>query len=238
MNDVIEACCRCKIFKGLNRAEIQHILSMPHYQVKTYDQNEFICREDQTSAYIGIIVFGCVEIQKILPSGNSVCLFYRNKGDMFGGAVVFAGKATYPCDVFSRDKSKILFLSKTYILKMCRHHLIANNLLTAFADSIFNFEKKVELFSYSSIQKKIAFYLLDELKASASPKEILLEDSVLKENMVRLPFTKKAWAEYLGVSRPSLCRELKKLSNDNIIEINRNAISIKKKKKLLDLLQQ
>ena len=225
MDEVIEACCHCEIFKGLNKAEIQHALSKANCQIKTYDKNEFICREDQSSAHIGIIIFGYVEIQKILPSGNVVCLFYRNKGDMFGGAVVFADKASYPCDVFSRDKSKILFLHKKDILEMCKCPLIANNLLKAFAVSIFNFEKRVELFSYSSIQKKIAFYLLDELKA-------------LKANTVRLPFTKKVWAEYLSVSRPSLCRELKKLSNDNLIGVYGNTISIKSEEGLISLLQQ
>ncbi len=225
MNDVIEACCHCEIFKGLDKARIQHVLSIADCQIKTYDKNEFICREDQSSVYVGIIIFGCVEIQKILPSGNIVCLFNRNKGDMFGGAVVFAGKASYPCDVFSRDKSKILFLHKKDILEMCKCSFVANNLLKAFADSIFNFEKRVELFSYSSIQKKIAFYLLDEQKA-------------LNVNMIRLPFTKKAWAEYLCVSRPSLCRELKKLSNDNIIKVNGNIISIKSEEGLISLLQQ
>ena len=225
MDEVIEACCHCEIFKGLNKAEIQYALSKANCQIKTYDKNEFICREDQSSAHIGIIIFGYVEIQKILPSGNVVCLFYRNKGDMFGGAVVFADKASYPCDVFSRDKSKIIFLHKKDILEMCKCPLIANNLLKAFAVSIFNFEKRVELFSYSSIQKKIAFYLLDELKA-------------LKANTVRLPFTKKVWAEYLSVSRPSLCRELKKLSDDNIIKVNRNMITIKEEERLMCLLQR
>jgi CRP-like cAMP-binding protein len=58
------------------------------------------------------------------------------------------------------------------------------------------------------------------------------------DNVIHLPFSKKTWAEYLNVSRPSLYRELKKLDDDQAIEINKNNISILNKQKLENLLQQ
>ncbi len=225
MNEIIEALSRCAIFKGVDRKIIQNSILDAEYHIKQYDKNEFICIEDQFSDYIGIIIFGSVEIQKVFPSGNNVCFFYRDKGNMFGGAVVFSSETLYPCDVFSRDKSKILFLNKNSIFEMCKNSLIAENLLKSFANSVFYFEKRLELFSYSSIQRKIAFFLLDNMKTTG-------------DNVIHLPFSKKTWAEYLNVSRPSLYRELKKLDDDQAIEINKNNISILNKQKLENLLQQ
>jgi CRP-like cAMP-binding protein len=225
MNDIMEALHCCAIFKGVDEAVIHNMISTADYQVRQYDKNEFICREDQSSVSLGIVILGCVEIQKIFPSGNNVCLFDRNIGDMFGGAVVFSTKTLYPCDVFSKDKSKILFLNRKSIFEMCKNTLIAENILKSFANSVFYFEKRLELFSYSSIQKKIAFFLLNEMETTGN-------------RMIRLPFSKKTWAEYLNVSRPSLCRELKRLSTDHIIHINKDRISILNQEKLIFLLQQ
>ena len=225
MDDIIKALYKCTIFKGLDKARIQAVLSRTKYQVRQYGRNEFICREDQFSANIGIIIIGCIEIQKVLASGNLICIFHSNKGDLFGGAVVFSNETTYPCDVFSRDTSKILFFPKQSIFEMCKESLIAENLLNTFANKILHYEKKLELFSYSSIQKKIAFFLLDELKIS-------------NNYTINLPFTKKSWAEYLNVSRPSLCRELKKLCDNDILKINMDKISILNEVALTDLLQQ
>ncbi len=225
MDDIIDACCHCEIFKSLDKAKIKNTLSKLEHQIRQYDKNEFICREDQLSVNIGIIIYGQIEVQKNLASGNNLCILYKNKGDAFGGAVVFSSKALYPCDVFSRDKSKVFFINKQNIFLMCKNPVISENLLKCFANRIIYFEKRLELFAYSSIQKKIAFFLLDEMRTNNNP-------------IIRLPFSKKSWAEYLNVSRPSLCRELKKLSNGNMIEVNGNIISIKREGGLISLLQQ
>lgn len=223
MNDIIEALSKCVIFNGISKTDIENILSSIKFQTKEFDKSEFICRTDQSSVDVGIIISGCVEVQKILPSGNTICVCYKNKGDIFGGAVVFSSSTIYPCDVFSKGKSKILFLHKQNIFKLCENPLFAENLLNSFANRILYYEKRLELFSYSSIQKKIAFYLLDEQRVSG-------------HGLIRLPFTKKTWAEYLNVSRPSLCRELKKLCNDNIIKMNEDKISILNEEALIHLL--
>jgi CRP-like cAMP-binding protein len=225
MDDIIKALNKCAIFKGLDNAKIQELLSKTKYQVRQYNKNELIFREDQYSENIGIIIVGCIEIQKILASGNLICIFHNNQGDTFGGAVVFSSMTTYPCDVFSRCNSIILFFPKQSIFEMCNENLIAKNLLNTFANKIIQYEKRLELFSYSSIQKKIAFFLLDELKTN-------------NNNTINLSFTKKTWAEYLNVSRPSLCRELKKLCDNNLIKIKMNKISILNKAQLTNILQQ
>ncbi|WP_347491532.1 Crp/Fnr family transcriptional regulator [Desulfoscipio sp. XC116] len=221
---MIKALSRCVLFDGISGMEIERILSATEFQIREFDKNEFICRTDQHSVYVGIIISGCVEVQKVFPSGNTVCIFYKNKGDMFGGAVVFSNSAVFPCDVFSRKKSKILFLHKQSIFELCKMPFFAENLLNLFANGILCYEKRLELFSYSSIQKKIAFYLLNEQRIPGY-------------SLIHLPFTKKTWAEYLNVSRPSLCRELKKLCNDNIIKMNGDKISIINEEALGHLLQ-
>ena len=97
-----------------------------------------------------------------------------------------------------------------YILCMEDWHV--RSVLRLSSDRIMLLEKRVELFSLYSIQKKIAFSLLNDFDA--------------EEGAVRLPFTKTAWAEYLNVSRTSLCRELKRMATDGLLEINGNAIRI------------
>ena len=118
-----------------------------------------------------------------------------------------------------------MFLDKNSILEMCKNPLISENILRAFANNLFNFERRLELFSYSSIQKKIAFFLLNDIENT-------------DRSEVYLPFTKNKWAEYLNVSRPSLYRELKKLSENRFIKINKNKITILNKDGLMRLIRQ
>ncbi len=223
MKDILSACHKCTIFNDLTKNEIEDILLSVDYQVKTYHKKELICKAEDNFAKLGIIISGNIEIQKILPSGNIFCITHKNSGDLFGGSITFAKKQAYPCNVLSKTNSKILFLNKDNALKLCNNTQILSNFLQSFANGVLQFETKLELFSYSSIPKKIAFYLLHH--------------SIENNTLVTLPSTKTAWAEYLNVSRSSLSRELKKLADDNIININRNNIVILKRKRLLALLQ-
>lgn len=51
---------------------------------------------------------------------------------------------------------------------------------------------------------------------------------IQKSSVILLPMSKRQLADYLGVQRPSLFRELKKLKEEGIIEINNRTITIKK----------
>ena len=50
---------------------------------------------------------------------------------------------------------------------------------------------------------------------------------IQKSSVILLPISKRQLADYLGVQRPSLFRELKKLKEEGIIEINNRTIAIK-----------
>lgn len=222
MNDIWQALRCCALFRNMDINEISNAVSSAGYQIREFEKGEFICREDQFSDQIGIIICGGAEVQKSLPSGNLYCLFYENVGDMFGGCVAFSSKLSYPCDIYSSKKSAIMFFQKMGFYKLFENPKITENMMSVVSQKILSFENRLELFSYSSIQKKIAFYLINEIEATDS-------------RTVILPFSKKQWAEYLNVSRPSLCRELKKLSCCNVIEVEKSKITILDKKYLTSL---
>ncbi|NCC67495.1 MAG: Crp/Fnr family transcriptional regulator [Clostridia bacterium] len=213
MNEVWQALRCCALFRNMDISEISNAVSSAGFQIREFEKGEFICREDQFSDQVGVVISGGAEVQKSLPSGNLYCLFYENIGDMFGGCVAFSSKTSYPCDIYSSKNSSILFFQKMSFYKLFENPKITENMMSVVSQRILSFESRLELFSYSSIQKKIAFYLINEIKATDN-------------RTVVLPFSKKQWAEYLNVSRPSLCRELKKLSCCKAIEIEKNKITV------------
>lgn len=59
----------------------------------------------------------------------------------------------------------------------------------------------------------------------------------IKNDVLTLSFSKKAWAEHMNVSRTSLSRELRKLEIDGVISFNKRKIKIndmESLKKILD----
>lgn len=214
MEELIEILFQCPAFKNLTKPEIIKILQEIEYTKRIFEKNEVIYRAGDTASHIGIIVSGYIEIRKNLSSGNRLSVFQRTEGEMLGGSITFSGNPQYPCEVVAREKSEILFIEKSYVLEvLLKNVTVASNMLRISANRIMQFEKRLELFSFYSIQKKIAFSLLHDFQIN-------------KENSIVIPFSKTTWSEYLNVSRTSLSRELKNLCGQGVIEMNGNKITI------------
>lgn len=223
MIQILDVLCHCPIFAGKKKPEIANILSQIEYEICHFDKNEFIFRMDQPSINIGIIIKGSIEVQKVFASGKVVSIVYRNKGSIFGGAVAFAKNSTYFCDVLAKEPSEVLLLQKQVVLDLLYKNNTFDHLLDLAAANIVQLNRRIELLSYSSIKQKIAFFLLYDATSS-------------DDDVICLPYSKKAWAEYLNVSRPSLCRELKNLSDKGMIVIKDKTIMLIHKEKLHSLL--
>lgn len=93
-----------------------------------------------------------------------------------------------------------------------KNPVIAANIIRISANRIMQLENRVELFTFYSIQKKIAFSLLN--------------DFAIEDQSILIPFSKTTWAEYLNVSRTSLSRELKNLCDAGTIKVDGRRITI------------
>ncbi len=199
------ALSRCPVFKNISGPEIAEVFRGVQYAAEEFEKGAVIYRAGDESRRIGVIVSGCLEIRKYLPSGKAVSMFQRRSGDMIGGGIVLSSRPEYPCDVIARERSRILWIDRDDLLGIIlKNAAVAVNVLMLSADRIMSLEKRVELFSYYSIQKKIAFSLLNDF----TPDE---------GGVISLPFSKTTWAEYLNVSRTSLCRELKAMCARGLI---------------------
>lgn len=92
--------------------------------------------------------------------GKAISMFQRNSREMLGGSIVFSSSSKYPCDVIAKEDSMLLWIEKNVVLHIfLKNKIIAENMLTFSANRIMQLEKRLELFSFYSIQKKIAFSL-------------------------------------------------------------------------------
>ena len=214
MEKWLDILSQCPIFRRLSAGEIADVFEHVPWRTDTFDKGAILFRAGETATKIGIILSGCLEMRKCLSTGNAVSLFQRRSGEMVGGGIVFSSRPEYPCDVIAREKSLVLWIDREAMLTLfLKNAVIASNMLQISADRIMQFEKRVELFSFYSIQKKIAFSLLNDFSWEEG------------QNVV-IPFSKTTWAEYLNVSRTSLSRELKLLCEQRIIQMNGSAIAI------------
>ena len=131
------------IFRTFNEKQIENIFSKIHYQIKDYPKNELVFFRGDTINHIIIILEGLCkgEMQKL--NGDSIVIDYIPSQQIVAPAFIFGDVSTFPVDLITVEKTKLLFLDKNDFLE----------LLQTDKTLLINFINEISNFNFSSIFK-------------------------------------------------------------------------------------
>lgn len=219
MNNLSALLQNCSLFKNKTPEEIEQLLSKTSCEIESFKENEVIFSPLQAANKIGVVLSGTVDVQKLFPTGKVVIIERKKSPDLIGESSIFSRLEHYPDTVSAGKPCQILFLLKNELLALFaldRDFML--NFLESASNSTLILKHKIGILSLDSIQEKIAGFLVHYKKHAGDANDY---------NLVTLPFSKKAWAEYMNVSRTSLSRELKALQTKGIISFEKRTIEIK-----------
>ncbi|MDF2884864.1 MAG: cyclic nucleotide-binding protein, partial [Clostridiaceae bacterium] len=120
----------------------------------------------------------------------------------------------YPATIIAVNECKILYISKSDILKLCTiDERVLGNFMATLSNKIFMLNSKIKSIAFKSIKHRVINYILEQA-------------TVQKSESIKLKESKEEIAAALGIPRPSLSRELMNLRDLEYIEFNRNTIKI------------
>lgn len=224
MTEFTDVLNHCIIFKGFNITSIESLLSQIDYKINFYSKDEIIAAEGDGCYNLGLILKGSIEIKKLFVSGKTITIAKFLVSDIFGEVIIFSDMNKYPSTIMASDNCKILFLSKSDILKLCNLNTkILNNFMGLLSNKILMLNKKLKNLSYETLREKVTSFLLENYYVN-------------KKNMFQINSSRKEMAETIGVPRPSLSRELMNMRNDKLIDFNKNTFKILDLNTLEDIL--
>lgn len=222
--NIIEEISENIIFDKVDRQCLNNIADRMNYIRKEYKKDELIAFEGDSCNYLGLIVKGSVEIERILPSGKTIILKKLNKNSVFGEAVIFSNKNEYPATIKAAEDCTIISIKKEEILKLCsEEEVFLKNFMCMLSNKILMLNKKIKSISFNTVKQKVVNYIIEMYEKQSSTN-------------IKLNSTKEEIAGEIGIPRPSLSRELINLRNENLIEFDRNSIVIKDFESLEELL--
>lgn len=204
---------RSKIFQNITDKDIRKLLPCLKASVKKFKKNQIIFHQGDFIEKVGIILYGELKIEKIDFWGNSSILKILTNYEMFGEIYAFE-KQPLEVSIISNTDSEILFINFNKIISPCEsactfHTQLIINLLKIFANKTAAMNKKIEILSKRSIEDKLLTYL----------KSISLKT---KNNEFSIPYNRQELADFLGVNRSALSKELMRLEKDGIIKYHKN----------------
>lgn len=214
-----------KLFSSLRANEIEAILSAINIKKNHFKKGEVLARQGEQVNRLIILLSGSVKAEMSDPSGHIIKVEDIEAPNPLAILFLFGENNYFPVQATANEEVTALIIPKQSVLKMLQmNETLLKNYLDISASFAGRLSQKLHFMSFRTIRQKLAFYILRLSKAQQS------------EN-VELDKSKSAIADYFGVSRPSLERELTKMQQDGLIESQRRNIKIIDRQGLAGLIQ-
>lgn len=206
-----------KLFQAITQEETERILKCSKSRMKTYPVGTYIFEQGGTPSRLFLLLEGQVQICKDFTSGKRDVLYLVEAGNVFGEIFLFGDKKHYWYDAVAVTDVTVMEMPWDFFYHFCsnacnHHKQLTQNMLEILSENNFKITRKLHIVSTSSLRERIAIWLIDSMDEKGN---------------VELKMNREQLADFLGVARPSLSRELMRMQADGLVEVSRKNIKIK-----------
>ena len=214
--DYICSIRKCYLFDGIKDEQLADAIKLLNGHIKKVVKDDYIVQLGGTIQYAGLLLKGKIESSFQNENFDQITMHTFTGGYLFGEGLVINHAKNSPVQVRAVEDSVVLFIDLEMIYAAADNspirNILAGNLIKSLAKKNLILNQKVRILSQKSLRDRIFIYL------RTLPKD--------KDGYVKIPFTQTALAEYLGVNRSALSRELGRMQNEGLLVIDGKRIKI------------
>ncbi len=198
---------KCYLFDNIPVEQLADAIKLMNGRIKKIEKDDFIVQLGGELPSAGLLLKGRIESSFQNENFDQITMHSFGGGYLFGEALVINNAKNSPVQVRAVEDCIVLFID----LKVIYHSdiqsplrvILTENLIKSLARKNLILNQKVRILSRKSLRERILFYL------GTLPKD--------KNGWVKIPFNKTVLAEYLGVNRSALSRELGRMQDEEIL---------------------
>lgn len=206
-----------KLFDDISFTNQGKLLKLLQTHSFTFKADNTILSTIKRDNIIGIVSEGSINIVQNNYNGEKIIVEKLEKDDIFG--TMFLPIANDDYDIVAASDSKVVIIDFDNILNnsfyhYSYYHKFISNLLEIIHEKMEEKNERINLLSQKTIRNKLLEYF-----------KIKTENRITKN--IYLPYTFTELANYLGIDRSAMYRELKHFQEEGLIEIKNKKITLK-----------
>lgn len=204
------------IFKNINEEQQEKLISCLNARISKFKKDNTIASYIGNTNIIGVVLTGTAEIVRYDYNGNKTILEKLEKDSIFGD--IFTSLDNSELIITATSNCEVLFMEYNNLIKRCQnacfyHSTLIDNILRILANKLIFNQKKIEILMNKTIREKLRAYFLSVSNSKGN-------------KTFTLPFSYTDLADFLGIDRSAMTRELKNLKDDGIISTNGRKITL------------
>ena len=214
MKEFLQVIRTSSLFSGIEKEEVNSMLSCLEAKEKEFQKDEYIFRMGDTTDSLGVVLFGCVLIVQEDVWGTRNTVSSVVPGQNFAETFACAPGAVLNVSVVAQSPSTVLFLNVKKILHTCpsscsHHNRMIQNLLSDLAVKNLRQNEKLSHLGQRTTRAKLLSYLSMMAQQCGSSE-------------FDIPYSRQQLADYLSVERSGLSLELGKMRKDGLLDFNKS----------------
>ena len=209
---------KCYLFDGIKDEQLTEAIKLLNGRIRKVEKDDFIVQLGGVLRNAGLLLKGKIESSFQNENYDQITMHTFGGGYLFGEAIVINSAKNSPVQVRAVEDSIVLFIDLSAIyqseIASTLRMILAENLIKSLARKNLILNQKVRILSQKSLRDRILIYL------GTLPKD--------KNSFVKIPFTQTALAEYLGVNRSALSRELGRMQKEELLTVEGKKINLLK----------
>lgn len=205
-----------KPFDNINEKNKTKLFKMFHTDIITYKKGDDLSNMLMDKNSLGIIISGYIQIIKENINGTKIIIDELYEDDILSIKTIYVQDSEY--EVLIMDETKIVFFDLEQLSNYPNnekgyYNQFIKNLFLILNDKINEKNERIQILSKKTIRNRLLEYF-----------------SIVKvkngSNNIYLPFSFMALADYLGVDRSAMSRELGYLKEEGFIEVKGKRIKL------------
>lgn len=207
------------MFKDISEDEIYEFLDCAGAAIRRYQKGEIVISQGDRVESIGILLEGFAQAFKVDFQGNKTLAAQIKEGQIFADLLAAGGHNESPVTIEAKEDITVCLVNWDRILTKCqknceKHSRILSNIIEAFSAKFFELFSRIDCLTARSTEAKVLRLL-----------EKYITDP--EKGIVILPFDREDMANYLGIDRSSLSRELSKMKKKGLIDYKKHMFVLK-----------
>lgn len=207
------------LFQGISEQECLRMGRCFDAVEKEFRMGQVIYDFAEDRDWVGILTAGKAEVVRIDINGTRTILETLESGGVFGRLFTFYSRAEDSVTAVCTERCRAVFIGREHITKRCQracvcHSLLVENLLGLISAKAAYLSSRIEILSQRSIREKLLCYFRCSAELSGS-------------SSFTLPFSLSSLAEYISTDRSAMMREIGKMRDAGILEIEKRRITLK-----------
>jgi CRP-like cAMP-binding protein len=203
------------LFSAVKESDLEKLMAGNHIYQKNYMKGVTVHNSNETCRTLDIVLSGSLVAYSLSTNGSSTTMFEFSKGSVIGANLLFGENHRYPLNIYCLTDCQIIHIDINAVLEFLHDYNFTLHYIKSISQNSQGINQKIAMIT----QRKLRENIMEFFKQ---------QTIIQKSSVILLPMSKRQLADYFGVQRPSLFRELKKLKEEGIIEINNRIIEIKK----------